>query len=122
MSVYPVQNSLCKAPSTSQQSLLQSFIEIILCNKQFISLTFSVKSYKKFYIEYIECYLGSPLLFDEIYISRKSDLAQHLILPCMFYKNQTAPGYVSESVILDKDVSENISGGCFLLLIILKAH
>lgn len=40
----------------------------------------------------------------------------------MFYKNQTVPGYVSESIILDKDVSENISGGCFLLLIILKAH
>lgn len=126
MSFYPVQNSLCKAPSTSQQPLLQSFIEIILCHKQFISLTFSVKSYKKILYRIYRMLFGftSTLRWNILYIScsRKSDLAWYLILPCMFYKNSTVPGYVSESIILDKDVSENISGGCLLLLIILKAH
>lgn len=51
--------------------------------------------------------------------SRKSDLAWHLMLPYIFYRNQTGSGYASERVILDLDVSENISERWVNLLIIL---
>lgn len=59
-----------------------------------------------------ESYSGSPLLLDELPHSctRKSDLTWQLIVPCIFYKNPTAPGYVCETAISDLDVSENILG------------
>jgi len=55
--------------------------------------------------------------------SRKSDLAWHLMLPYIFYRNQTDLGYVSERVISDLDVSENISERrVYLLIILLYTH